>query len=281
MLRFPPQKILVAFDRTPVSLPAWSHAADLARRFGSTLEAVYVEPLQTPGVGLYPVRALTPARARELRAAVQEAVGAAVKVHVTEGDPALRIVGVARRTQAELIVMGTHGRSGAMRLLLGSVAEEVLRASPVPVLVVRGRPRPVRRVLAPVNFASYSRRGLDFAAQAAAALQARLTLLHVDGDPVWSGNPRRRLPALAGSLPESLRRDTEVIADEDAARGIRRGAKGHELIVLVEHEKSLLRDLVLGTTAERVLRRSRKPLLAIPAPRRARVPEGPLAGAPR
>ena len=60
-----------------------------------------------------------------------------------EGDPATAIVEAAEETGADLVVMGTSGRTGLTRLLMGSVAEEVLRHAPCPVLTVRG-PVPVR-----------------------------------------------------------------------------------------------------------------------------------------
>ena len=57
-----------------------------------------------------------------------------------EGDPATMILNVAQETGAGLIVMGTHGRTGLERLLMGSVAEQVMRKAPCPVLTMRGTP---------------------------------------------------------------------------------------------------------------------------------------------
>ena len=56
---------------------------------------------------------------------------------VHEGDPATQIVRVAQETRCDLIVLGTHGRTGLGRLLMGSVAEQVLRKAPCPVLTVK------------------------------------------------------------------------------------------------------------------------------------------------
>jgi nucleotide-binding universal stress UspA family protein len=69
-----------------------------------------------------------------------------VEHHLTEGDSAAEIVYLAQETHSDLIVMGTQGRTGLDRLLMGSVAEAVLRKAPCPVLTVRG---PLPEALAP------------------------------------------------------------------------------------------------------------------------------------
>ena len=60
---------------------------------------------------------------------------------LVRGSPAVEILDAAGRLKADLIVMGTHGRRGVSRMLLGSVAEKVVRSSPVPVLTIRVKPR--------------------------------------------------------------------------------------------------------------------------------------------
>src|ERR1035438_5606195 len=72
-----------------------------------------------------------------LRARVAERLPR-VEVTLTRGPPAFDIVAVAERLKADLIVMGTHGRRGMSHVLLGSVAEKVVRCSPIPVLTIRG-----------------------------------------------------------------------------------------------------------------------------------------------
>ena len=73
-----------------------------------------------------------------------EAGGVVIHAEVAEGDPVDTIIRRAETWPADLIVMGTHGRTGLERLLLGSVAEKVLRRAPCPVLTMP-RARPVRR----------------------------------------------------------------------------------------------------------------------------------------
>ncbi|HVE13332.1 MAG TPA: universal stress protein, partial [Elusimicrobiota bacterium] len=177
----------------------------------------------------------------------------------------------------DLLVMGTHGRSGIARLFMGSVTEAVVARSSVPVLALRQPARRIRRVLAPVNFADYSDAGLVYAAALAAALRARLTALYVreaganDGDPLLRLNERLlRLPGKP-ALPEA---PAAKVRQGHPAAEIAREAVEHDLVVLTAHSKGLLRDALLGTTVERVLRASPAPVLAVPSvgPRRTSPP---------
>lgn len=91
--------------------------------------------------------AASPASLRELLEAIERSLadlrarterpGLMVASRAIQGDPALEICEVARQAGHDLIVMGTHGRTGLTRLFLGSVAERVIREAPCPVLVVR------------------------------------------------------------------------------------------------------------------------------------------------
>src|SRR5262245_19927539 len=104
---------------------------------------------------------------------------------VVEGDPVEEIVGQARR--ADLLVLGTHGRKGFERLVLGSVTEKVLRKSPCPVLTVprhapgspSGHPPAFKRILCCVDFSDSDRQALEFAPSLAMEADARLSRLHV------------------------------------------------------------------------------------------------------
>lgn len=270
MIRFPPKRILVAYDLSDVSRMAWRHAAALAKSCGAALEVVYVEPLQG-GVDLMPPTSLTPAGVKELRSAIREKVGEGVRVSILHGDPAQRILALVRLHRPDLLVVGTHGRRGLKRAVLGSTAEAVIRSSPVPVLAARGEPREVRAILAPVNFTSYSEHGLAYAAAAAAVLTARLKVLHVTDDPVWSGNLQYRMSRLLHRLPpeviKACRPETDT-AVGGAVKGILEAKRGQDWIVLVAHGGSLLKDAFFGTTLEQVLRRSSIPVLAVPLPHR-------------
>lgn len=269
MVQFPPKKILVAYDLSDVSRMAWRHAAALAEGCGSDLEVVYVEPWQA-GVDLMPPPSRTPEGARELRAQIRENIGEGPKITIRHGDPARCILSVARQHRPDMIVVGTRARKGLERALLGSTAEAVIRSSAVPVLAARGRVGAVRSILAPVNFTPYSEYGFRYAAAASAFLGARLKVLHVTDDPIWSGNLRHRLSALIERLPEAVLRNSRPFAEAavgSVVDGIRAACNGQDWIVLVSHEKSLIKDAFFGTTLEQVLHRSSIPVLSVPAPR--------------
>ena len=265
MINFLPKTIMVAYDLSDSARTAWRHAAALAARSGAALEAVYVNPWE-PSLG--PPPEAIPSEVRALRAQIRAVVGKGPKITILQGDPARRVLGLANRRRPDLLVVGTHGRKGLKRALLGSVAEAVVRSAEIPVLVARGPAVPVRSILAPVNFTSYSDYGFACAAAAAAALSARLTALYVTGDPIWDGNPRFRLSNLIHRLPASIREGCRPMAQEavgDIVKGILASSKGHDWIVLVAHDKSLIKDALFGTTLEQVLRRSPIPVLSVPA----------------
>lgn len=266
---FPPRRILVPLDLFPVSLAAWRHARDLGEAFEARLDAVFVKeippsteiPLTYLGLGAAEKRALL----RDIRSQV----GPGPRILFEEGDPAAMILRLAKSGRYGLIVMGTSGRTGLSRAWLGSVTESVVRRSPVPVWVAGGKPRAIRSILAPLNFEPHSEAGLLAACELGAALKAKVTALHVAADPARLPNPRLRLSIMTGRLPKGLAEacglELEVRQGAALTEKIVREGRRHDVIVLAAHRKSLLGDLVLGTTAERVLRVSKVPVLTVPA----------------
>lgn len=137
------RKIILATDFGPSSHRALDVAVDLAQQYGAELILVHaVEPLIPP----YPI-ALMPepgtfegaARAAlEAEAARVTAILPAERHEVLIGAAATAITDFAEREAADLVVIGTHGRRGPSRWLVGSVAEKIVRASRIPVLTVRG-----------------------------------------------------------------------------------------------------------------------------------------------
>ena len=144
------RKIVVATDFSAASRPAFAAALDLARRDGARLVVLHVLMPPSPFVGddlpgswlELEARARRDAE-RRLAAAVSQAErsGIATTGTLVKGVPAEVIVRVARREGANLIVLGTHGRSGLGQLFMGSVAARVLGTAKCPVLTVRGRGR--------------------------------------------------------------------------------------------------------------------------------------------
>jgi universal stress protein A len=138
-----PQRICCAVDFSEPSRLALEAAAGMARRFGSALSVVHVSEAFAPGpraVFAPPPRAAEERVVAELAAwrADAERLGAADAGSVLlYGAAAASIVGFARDERMDLIVVASHGRTGLKRLLLGSVAEAVMRTAPCSVLVVR------------------------------------------------------------------------------------------------------------------------------------------------
>jgi universal stress protein A len=143
------QRILMATDLSPASEAAFEEAARMARASGARLyllhafEAPNVASVAyLPAPGYFQSLAAARACAEGLlqRLVCRDAVkGLDVKPLAERGVPELEIVDIATRVKADLIVMGTHGRRGAARLLLGSVAARVIATAPCPVLTVRAK----------------------------------------------------------------------------------------------------------------------------------------------
>ena len=134
-------KILVPVDFSEGSDLALDWATVLARDTGATLLLVHVEVIPlTAGGGEY-VYAVPEPPTAELAEKLEKVVPKDPSVPVVHrmltGDPASAILRTAGREDVDLIVMGTHGRRGITRLLMGSVAEEVVRKAPCPVLTVK------------------------------------------------------------------------------------------------------------------------------------------------
>lgn len=139
--------ILVAVDFSEVSAAALKVAVDLARRLGAQVKVVHVVqpqpvPLPLEGSAIYmdEVQTWQLEEAEKSLAkfiADHAAPGAVSLTRVRSGVAATEISQAAADHQAGMIVLGTHGRTGLKHLLMGSIAESVLRVAPVPVLCVR------------------------------------------------------------------------------------------------------------------------------------------------
>jgi nucleotide-binding universal stress UspA family protein len=278
MIRFPPKKILVPFDLSRASLLAWRQARQLATRFGASLEVLYVQELLPTGKEWpYGFQSITAKRKQEITERIRSKIGAGIPIRVLEGDPVVTVLRLARTRHPDLIVMGTHGRVGFEHFWAGSVAESVVRLSSVPVLIVRRPSKAIRSVLAPVNFESYSDHGFIYAASVASALEARLTALNVAPDAAACRKGHWRLSDLISRLPSHVQQACRPKAEVQKGQPIEailKMARRNDLIVLVAHRKSLLKDIVLGMTAEHVIRSSSVPVLTVPAPKKTLSPEG-------
>lgn len=139
------KRILVPTDFGEAAERALDVAVNLAKKYGATITLVHVYEIPVypyPG-SLVDFDFVTPIReaAQQQLAAAFDALklrGVEARAELLFGVPWSAILDVAEHRKADLVVMGTHGRKGVMHALLGSVAEKVVRLSPVPVLTVRG-----------------------------------------------------------------------------------------------------------------------------------------------
>jgi CBS domain-containing protein len=139
------QQILVPFDYSAPAEAALMLAGDLARTYRAKLLVVHFVEIEVHTLGDYPIIKGDPIteETERLRKHVHHVLAdagesPAPEVEVAWGSPFLRIVETAIERKADLIIMGTHGRSGIKHILLGSVAERTVRLAPCPVLTVRG-----------------------------------------------------------------------------------------------------------------------------------------------
>jgi len=136
-------RILLPTDGSAGTDRVIEHAGELARAHDATIDALYVVdatnftglPMETSWNG---VRQILESEGETALGEVERLLGddVALETHTVEGTPSSEIVAFAREHDIDLVVMGTHGRGGIDRLLLGSVAERVVRGSPVPVTTV-------------------------------------------------------------------------------------------------------------------------------------------------
>lgn len=273
---FPPRLILAPLDFSECSDAGLAAAKALAERFGSRLELAHVDPGPPPalrqgvmGTELGASIAQYERRLRTRLLAAREGVKR-VGTHMLVGDPERAVPRLAADAAADLVVMGTHGRRGLGRLVLGSVAEAAVHACRVPVLTTRTAPpaRWPRRILAPYRMAPYADEALLLAVRWARYLGAELYVIFVEEYGGWKAVDKDEVCARAERLfgagdpaPVWLWRDGRPYEQIVAAAQ----AKACDLVVIAAHSRGRLRDSLIGTTAERVLRCSAVPVLAVPS----------------
>jgi nucleotide-binding universal stress UspA family protein len=291
-MSFPPRQVLCAVDFSELSALALKYAVVAARSYNATLIALHAERFELPpyftGADTRRLAAQLSAQKRAARdylaRYVRRVLGPAaanlrIESRVLEKHP---VDAILSQRDADLIVLGTHGRGGAQRLLLGSVAENVIRQAGAPVFVVRQKEhdfidvnRPdsapkLKRILCPVNFTAAARAALEHAVSIAKRFGALLTVLHI-AEPKENARASEALEQLCGWIPKSAASQCAleplVRRGRPAEQIVRFAAsEKQDLIVLGAQPRPALQTIFLGTTAEPVLRRSPAPVLFVPRP---------------
>jgi nucleotide-binding universal stress UspA family protein len=304
-----PRKILVATDFSDEAAVALRQALRVARRTGAELVLLHVSaPL--PEEPAHVLRAQPPAlqtalalQIADVRKRLDELVestrgaGLTVTKLFTEGHPDTMIPSVAAEIGADLVVVGTHGRTGFRRLLLGSVAERVVRLSETAVMVARFVPdappaNGFRRVLVPTDFSPPADEALATAI-ALAAPEGVVELFHVLQSPVmftpqdWTGatlieverwrvvareDAMSRSQALLQTLGRSGVRLTGALAEGAPTMEIQRRleAGSYDLVVMGTHGRRGIRRGLVGSVAEATVRHAPCSVVTL----RAQAPEG-------
>jgi nucleotide-binding universal stress UspA family protein len=302
------KKVLVATDFGPASDAALTYGRALACTFGAALDVLHVADnfffRSTPSDPHALIAAKTQAINDRIAAQGGRAVDAHAVVEISD-DPADAIVGYARREAIDAIVVGTHGRTGVQHLLVGSVAERVVRTAPCPVLTVRHPEREfvvqehqkseaamikLQKILVATDFSEPSDAALAYGQELARTFGAQLLIAHVvdsvltraygpDGfafaDPelqtALEASALRQLEALISDEDrERLRAEPVVLASNTPASTIvdYAGASDVDLIVMGTHGRRAVAHLLMGSVAEQTVRTAPCPVLTVRHPER-------------
>lgn len=300
-------RILCPVDFSDCSRRAFEHAVAVATWYDSTITLLHVgEPVPAAaysiGSGVMAATALTPKARDTILTTLKRftdsdtARKVPIEFDVAEGPPATEILRKAAAMPADLLVMGTHGRSGFERLILGSITEKVLRTAACPVLTVPpgGQNGPAgfsalfKQIVCAVDFSECSLRALNHAMSLAQETGATLTVVHVMELPpelprevheiVFAG-PRSleeyvasarqdRLARLNDAVPEAVRAYCAVDMEVPAGtphREISRIAEERraDLIVVGVHGRGAVDRLLFGSTAQHLVRGASCPVLTL------------------
>ena len=292
------ERILCPVDFSEGSRHAVDHALAIARWYNAAITALhvsppiatapYIDPLVHPPPLVRTPEDLENMRLRLALFVEQESGDFSITPLVTEGNIAGEIVRVAETTRADLVVMGTHGRSGFQRLILGSVTESVLRHARCPVLTVPPTvpdavpvgPRLFRRILCAVDFSPSSLKALDYASSLAQQGDAALTIIHVvepiadyrtggivEGldDKALQTAAERHLGELVDGRLKGRPQVTQSLGVGKPAPEILRVAdqRAVDLIVLGVAGRGVADIIWFGSTANQIVRRATCPVLTL------------------
>lgn len=277
-----PKLILVPTDSSEPASHALRYASALGERFGARLRVIYADPFipptdfsaNTAGVFELSRDAMMATAREELRKHAEANINPRVlfDYRVIIGEPLDAIQAQLRISGANLVVMGTHGRSGVNRLIFGSVTEAAMRAVPVPVIAVNptaGETAEVGTVLCPVTFTPACRDALLRAAALGGDRSTLLLLVHTADHEDHPHMGVDELNRLHQWLPPELadRCEIKLISAADEVEEIVEIAreKHVQMIAFGVAAGRPLTYSLLGTLAERVIQRSACVVLTVNA----------------
>jgi nucleotide-binding universal stress UspA family protein len=291
-------KILFPTDFSACAEAAFSHAVHLAAEYGAELHVLNINPAENPQpndpMGFLDLEAdaqnpllLTDEQTMHTKKAGDDVL--VIHAQQQGSAPGKGILDYERQHDIDLIVMGTHGRRGLDRLMLGSTAEEVVRLAAAPVLTVRSAeadsPKPaVRRILVPVDFSEFSPLAVTYTKELALAYGACLNVLHVldetTGTLTFVPEAKSGFVTASDELARRAQHALSDLIDQTREAGIKaetflipgfaaseivRFAAAHnaDLIVIASHGRTGLSRWLLGSVAEKVVRTAPCPTFTI------------------
>jgi len=291
------KKILVPVDFSEPSKKAVTYGLSLAKQFNAKLILAHIVPESTALLYAFPAELPEVEKNQYAKAKqeinnlvpVERAANLNLQTIVKIGNVEAELLGIVKDEAIDLVVLGTHGRRKLGLWFMGSVTEHMLRKVPVPVLTVSHIELEkhaigfvsLKRILYATDLSESSSRALHYATELARAGKAQLTVLHAIDDedtlwgPAWVAHFDR-----VKMLEEARRRVDELVAREkppemQIERLVVEGKPFRKIIEVAEHSgmdvivlnlqsKTLLERALLGSTAERVVRLARVPVLSVP-----------------
>lgn len=292
--------ILCPIDLSESSRHAIQYGAAVARRYDATFTALHVVPpvvSVVPAEGPFPTAFQMSAENLERRRqdviAFTRAAGAGARIDslVGEGGVVEEVMRQAQALPADLIIMGTHGRSGFNRLILGSVTERLIRKAPCPVLTLSPRVPPyvhpgpllLTQVVCAVDYSPSSMKALQYAANLLRGTDALLTFVNVVEpvaafEPITIGGPGGELDQLVRATARHRLKtaiSTEVRQDHRVGEIVATGEPGREVVRIARELQSALIVigvhgglaglLGFGSTANYIVREAVCPVLSLRA----------------
>jgi nucleotide-binding universal stress UspA family protein len=295
-------KVLVPVDFSEPSRKAVTYGLTLAGQFNASLILAHIVPESSALLYAIPTQLLEIDKeqyakaAAEIRNLVPTEYTAKVNLQtiIKIGKIEQELLGIVRDEGIDVVVMGTHGRRRLSRWFIGSVTEHMLRHLPVPVLTVSHVESEkhaiglaaLNRILYATDLSESSSIGLKYATELARGAGAQLTVMHVVDDEdrmLWG-------PAVIAYLERAkliaeLRRKLDDLVKQEKSPGVETEAllvegkpfrkileiaenRSIDVIVLNLQSKSIVERALLGSTAERVVRLARMPVLSMPVTER-------------
>ena len=306
------QSILVPLDGSPLAEQAIPMALAIAERTRCKVKLVLVHQplmLMEPGA-TYAKIELTMQKAdreylRSVAGRLRERLGRALSSAVLRGPVALTLAEYTRELGTDLVVMTTHGRGGLRRAWLGSVTDQLIRTSEVPILVVRPSETKAAEsfvgpteILVPLDGSPLAEAAIEPAAALARLWDAEISLVQIVQPVAMTTDPPHAFPTEIDDQLTAIRREAAQDYVRDVAERLREaGVKASGvavvgggiaetllalaaperagLVVMATHGRGGVRRLVLGSVADKVVRAAEVPVLVIrPTSRRAQRKSG-------